>query len=104
MDSKLITKIYNCEFEENTVIKIMLPAPKFITMANSNSVIENAKAYVQNIVEIFGSDMDDNEKAELTNLLMRHFVGTHVDIGAIDNMKSLAKVNVASKSTGQEEQ
>jgi hypothetical protein len=34
---------------------------------------------------------------------MRHYVGSHVDIGAIDNMKSLSKVNVASKTTGQEE-
>jgi hypothetical protein len=104
MDSKLITKIYNCEFEENTVIKIMLPAPKFITMANSNSVIENTKAYVANIVEIFCSDMGDEEKAEVTSLLMRHFIGSHVDIEAIDNMKSLARVNVAVRSSGEQEE
>jgi hypothetical protein len=104
MDSGLITKIYNCEFEENTVIKIMLPAPKFITMANSNSVIENTKAYVANIVEIFCSDMGDEEKAEVTSLLMRHFIGSHVDIEAIDNMKSLARVNVAVRSSGEQEE
>jgi hypothetical protein len=103
MDGVFITKIYNCEYEENTIIKIMLPAPKFITMANSNSVIENAKAYVANLVEIWGNDLQDAEKAEFTTLLMKHFIGSHVDIGAIDNMKSLAKVNIASKSTGQEE-
>ena len=104
MDSELITSIYNCEYGENTVIKIMLPAPKFITMANSNSVIDNAKVYAQNLTEIFGYDLNDQEKAEFTALAIRHFVGSHVDVGAIDNMKSLARVNVATKSTGEDQQ
>ena len=103
MDSELITSIYNCEYEENTIIKIMLPAPKFITMANSNSVIDNAKQYAQNLTEIFGYDLNDQEKAEFTALAIRHYVGSHVDVGAIDNMKSLARVNVATKSNGNEE-
>ena len=103
MDSELITSIYNCEYEENTIIKIMLPAPKFITMANSNSVIDNAKQYAQNLTEIFGYDLNDQEKAEFTALAIRHFVGSHVDVGAIDNMKSLARVNVATRSNGNEE-
>ena len=103
MDSALITKIYNCEYEENTVIKIMLPAPKFITMANSNSVIDNCKTYAQNITEIFGNDLNDAEKAEFLNIATRHFVGSHIDVEAIDNMKSLARINVFARTNGDEQ-
>ena len=63
--------------------------------------------YHQPIIEpcrIFGYDLNDQEKAEFTALAIRHFVGSHVDVGAIDNMKSLARVNVATKSTGEEQQ
>jgi collagenase-like PrtC family protease len=81
----------------------MLPAPKFMTMSNSNTVVDNTKAYVQNLTEVFGYDLDDTEKAEFINLAMRHFLSSHVDTNAIDELKSLAKLNVAVKSTGQEE-
>lgn len=102
MQGSLITTIYNCEYDENTVIKVMLPAPKFMTMANSNSVVDNTKVYVQNLTEVFCYDMNDTEKAEFTNLAMRHFLSSHVDTNAIDELKSLARINVAAK--GNEEQ
>jgi hypothetical protein len=103
LQSELLTAVYNCEYDENTIIKVMLPAPKFMTMSNSNTVVDNTKAYVQNLTEVFGYDLDDTEKAEFINLAMRHFLSSHVDTNAIDELKSLAKLNVAVKSTGQEE-
>lgn len=102
MQSSLITTIYNCEYDENTVIRVMLPAPKFMTMANSNSVVDNTKVYVQNLAEVFCYDMTDNERAEFINLAMRHFLSSHVDTNAIDELKSLARINVATQ--GNEEQ
>lgn len=103
LQSSLITKIYDFEYEETTVIKVILPAPKFMTMANSNSVVDNVKQYVQNIVESFGYDLTEDEKPELTSLLMRYYLASHIDTDPIDEMKSLARVNVAARSTGQEQ-
>lgn len=104
MDSKLLTKIYNCEYEESTVITMMLPEPRFIAMGNTNSVIDNVRQYAQNIVDIYGYDMDDNEKAEFMNLVMRNRLASHINADMIDNLKSLAKVNIAAKSSDEEQQ
>lgn len=104
MESKVITKIYNCEYEENTVVTVMLPEPRFIAMGNTNSVIDNVRQYAQSIVEIYGADLDDNEKAEFLNLIIRNRLASHINVDAIDNLKSLSKVNIAAKSAGDEEQ
>ena len=104
MESKMCTKIYNCEYEENTLINIMLPEPRFISTGNTNSVIDNVRQYAQNITEIYGYDLDDTEKAEFTNLIMRNRLASHINCDMIDNLKSLAKVNVAAKAQPEQEQ
>lgn len=104
MDSEFITKIYNCEYEENTIINIMLPEPRFIAVGNTNSVIDNVKTYAQNIVEIYGYDLTEEEKAEFSNLIIRNRLASHINTDMIDDLKSLSRVNIAARSTPQEEQ
>ena len=104
MESKVLTKVYNCEYEENTVITVMLPEPRFIAMGNTNSVIDNVRQYAQSIVEIYGYDLNDNEKAEFMNLIIRNRLASHINADMVDNLKSLSKVNIAAKSTGEEQQ
>lgn len=104
MQAKLLTKIYNCEYEENTVINVMLPTPRFIAMGNSNSVIDNVKTYAQSVVEIYGYDLNDEEKAELTSLIMRDRLASHVNMNKIDSLKSMAKINVITKKKDDQEE
>ena len=104
MESRLLTKIYNCEYNENTLINVMLPTPRFVAISNSNSVIDNVRAYAQSVTEIYGYDLDDAEKAELLSLIMRDRLASHVNTNKIDSLKSMARINVMTKKKDEQQE
>ena len=79
--SRMATKLYNCEYNENIEIEVVLPPPIFLNITNSTQVIENARAYVETIVNI---DLGENPDPEVKRLyfkkLMDEAVGTYIDI------------------------
>lgn len=104
--SKIVSKLYNCEFDESISIKVLLPPPKILALTNTTQLIASTRDYVNNLVEIHAYDLDDEEKAEFTNLMMRHQLSTYLNIQTIDSLKNTAKINVASKKidNGDQEQ
>lgn len=102
--SELYTRIYNYEYNENeTTIQVTLPAPSFLTMTNSTQLLQNTIDYINNIVAIEYPDGDENEKAEFVKLLYRHYLPTHINVSLIDRIKDQAVVNVAARTTGEEQ-
>lgn len=104
--SKIVSKLYNCEFDESISIKVLLPPPKILALTNTTQLIASTRDYVNNLVEIHAYDLEDEEKAEFTNLMMRHQLSTYLNIQTIDSLKNTAKINVASKKidNGDQEQ
>ena len=98
MQSKIVTKLYNCEFGENTVVKVMLPAPKTLSMSQSAQLLDQTQQYVDKIAELYATDLTEDEKAEFRNCAMRYYLPAHVNVAQIDNLKSLAKINAAVKA------
>ena len=49
--SRIQTKLYNSEYNENIRIAGSLPAPLFLHMTNINQMIENTRQYVQSIAD-----------------------------------------------------
>ena len=79
--SRMVTKLYNCEYNENIEVEVILPPPVFLNITNSTQVIENARAYVETIVNI---DLGENPDPEVKRLyfkkLMDEAVGTYINI------------------------
>lgn len=79
--SRMVTKLYNCEYNENVEVEVILPPPVFLNITNSTQVIENARAYVETIVNI---DLGENPDPEVKRLyfkkLMDEAVGTYINI------------------------
>ena len=101
---KIISKLYNCEYDESISIKVLLPPPKILALTNTTQLIASTRDYVNNIVEIHAYDLDDEEKAEFTNLMMRHQLSTYLNMQTIDSLKNTAKINVNARKIGNEEQ
>ena len=95
--TKIFRRIYNYEYNENdTTMKILLPAPAFMAMSNSQQLIDNIKSYAQSISDIVCAQEDDEVKNEFLNLFMRNQLGTYVDFTQIDDIITMAKLNVAA--------
>ena len=97
--TRLISPIYNYEYDESVIIKITLPPPCFINMTNTNQLIDNTKAFVQSLVEIeLADEQDEKLKTIYTTELFKHYIGTHIDVTAHSNILERAKL-IAKKNS-----
>lgn len=93
----LINPIYSYEYQDdNSVIKTILPPPSFINITNTNQLVDNTKTFVQNIVDTEMPQNDSNEelRAVYTFELMKHYLGTHLDISAHTKIRERAELIV----------
>ena len=92
--SQMLTRIYNCEFEENETIDVSLPAPAFLNMTNINQLMNNTNEYVQSIVNSELADESDEVKIKFTKKMMRYHLSTHMNTDLVDKYKSESKAEV----------
>ena len=104
MQSKVCTKIYNCEYDESIIINVMLPPPKILALTNMTQLISSTREYVTNLAETFCTELNEDEKAEWINITMRQQLSAYVNISNIESNKKMAKINVATRSVDQGEE
>lgn len=95
--SRLMTKLYNFEYEETEDITVSLPPPVFINTANTNQLVDNTKQYVQNIAETeLANEDDDKVKNQYIKDLFYYYIGTHIDISRHEAIlqKAIQKVRL----------
>lgn len=81
--SPIISTIYNYEYDESYDLKVVLPPPVFLDMANTTQLINNTLEAVRAMVDIeMASEEDDVLKNMYINNLFTHYIGTHIDITA----------------------
>lgn len=86
--SRIMTKIYNNEFDENDDIEVELPPPAFLNLLSTNSMIQNINETVTSIVEM---EMADEQNETVRNLftkkLKRNYLGGYLDLKNIESIK-----------------
>lgn len=95
----IFRKVYNFEYNENeTQAEIRLPAPAFLTLTNSQQLLDNNKNFIQALADIL---LQDNEtlKPEFMNIMIRDYLGTYVDFDKIDKIIEMAEQAVNKKAT-----
>lgn len=102
--SRLVTKLYNFEYEETEDITVSLPPPVFINTANTNQLVDNTKQYVQNLAEIeLAGEEDEAVKNEYIKKLFYFYISTHIDISRHEEIlrKAVQEVQVKKKKEDQ---
>ena len=90
--SEIFRKLYNYEYGENEQsISVMLPAPAFLTLTNSQQLIDNTKNFSSAIAEIELGSEDDEVKQSFIKLYMRNSLGSYINYELVDNMITIAK-------------
>ena len=92
--TQIFRKIYNFEYEENDMsVKILLPAPAYLSMTNTQQLIDNVKNYVNAITDFtLATEEDDKVKQNFVNLAMRNLLGTYIDFTMIDDLVKEARL------------
>lgn len=97
--TRFISPIYNYEYDESTIIDIVLPPPSFINITNTNQLVDNTKGFVQSLVEVeMADEQDEKLKSIYSRELFKHYIGTHLDISAHKNILDRAKILAKKES------
>jgi len=101
--STFITKLYNYEFKENVELEVQLPPPMFITMTNTNQLVDNTKNFIQSITELeLASEPDENVKTIYQDMLFRYYIGSHVDLSKHEAILKRAQAEAKIKQNNEE--
>lgn len=97
--TQIFRKIYNFEYEENDMsVKILLPAPAYLSMTNTQQLIDNVKNYVNAITDFtLATEEDDKVKQNFVNLAMRNLLGTYIDFTMIDDLVKEARLKTSEE-------
>lgn len=104
--STFITKLYNYEYGTKEQLEVRLPPPLFLNMANTNQLVDNTKQFIQSFTEYETAGMeDDKQKNEYYDLLLKYYLGSHLDIAKHEALlkEAIAKANVEKNGDDQSE-
>lgn len=105
--SRLQTKLYNSEYNENVAITCSLPAPLFLHMTNINQMIENTRTYVQSIADYeyeatASVEGNDVMKSIFIRNMMRNKLMAYLKLNEVDEMKKLAELEYKKENPPQQ--
>ena len=97
--SDLYTDIYMAEYEEYQCIECELPPPVFLSMVNTNQLLENTKQYVETIAEMEyegdTSETAEQEKAIFKRKMINSILASYIKPSEIERCKNAAKFEVS---------
>jgi hypothetical protein len=93
--SKIYTKTYNYEFDEdNTEIEIILPPPYYLALQNNAQMFDNVNNMADKIIDSELSSEPDEVKSEFRKIYVRNILGTYIDFDDVDRLTQMARINV----------
>lgn len=101
--SRIISKIYSYEYDEDIELEVQLPPPMFLTMANTGQLVDNTKNYVQGITELELVDEEDEKlKATYMDMLFKYYIGSQIDLAKHEMVLKKARAEVSKKKNAEE--
>lgn len=104
--TRIFSKLYKNEYQDDDVsLEVTLPPPMFLNITNTNQMVTNVSDYANSIAEIELADEDDEMVKRLAvKALTLHFLGSYLDLPAIDEVIAKAKQEASKlKETNKEE-
>ena len=102
--SAIYTKLYQYEYNTNSIVKVELPPPIMLNFTNTSQILSMSQELIQNIVQMkFGSSQNEQEKLAFTSLLMEYYYDSFLPMDKINAMADKAKAKTAANklvSTG----
>lgn len=103
--TRIFSKLYKNEYQDDDVcLEVTLPPPMFLNITNTNQMVTNVQDYANSIAEIELAEEDDEMIKRLAvKALTLHFLGSYLDLPAIEEVITRAKQE-ASKLKNKEEE
>lgn len=95
--SAIYTKLYQYEYNTNSIIKVELPPPIMLNFTNTSQILSMSQELIQNIVQMkFGTTQNEQEKLAFTSLLMEYYYDSFLPMDKINEMADKARSRTAA--------
>lgn len=95
--SAIYTKLYQYEYNTNSIVKVELPPPIMLNFTNTSQILSMSQELIQNIVQMkFGTSQNEQEKLAFTSLLMEYYYDSFLPMDKINAMADKAKAKTAA--------
>lgn len=104
--SKILNKIYFCEYGENLDLKVILPTPMFLMLTNMSQLLDNIRTYAEAIAnfEYFGNGDDvEDKKSMFIRKVMRSKLASYIKIDEIDRIKTMVDLEYIENKKNEDE-
>lgn len=90
--SRIITSIFNAEYNENVEIKVTLPPPMFLNITNKSQFIENTNNLAQSVTDMeLAEEQDDLVKQLFLKFYKKSLTASYLDYDLIDKCVKKAR-------------
>lgn len=103
--SKILTVIYNAEFNKKIQLSVILPPPLYISMTNTSQLLTNVTDFSEKAIAPMAraEGLDDDEINKAQVLYMRQALGTYMDVELMDEIIRQAKIKKSEPSDNNDE-
>ena len=105
--NKIVTKIYDAEFECNDSIVVKLPPPMYLNVINSGQIFQQATDVAGQIADIYGgSDLANNQEAldRFARKIKKNYIVSFVNEEQIEQFKNEALMEASKNTSGNTEE
>lgn len=100
--SKIFTKLYNCEFNDNVTCKVTLPPPVFLMITQGSQMIQNAVQYIDSLADVEMQGKDDDDRNMFRQDMLHHYLPSYIDTDLINKVKKEIEIKKNIKKTEDE--
>lgn len=93
--TRIHTKIYNYEYNNDDILETKLPPPAYLTILNANQMIANTKELIENMADMINLDKENTDDITLNRFkLMQYenYLGGYINFDKIKEDFNTAKV------------
>lgn len=100
--SRIYTKIYNCEFDENMAFTVKLPPPAFLMLTQGSQMIQSGVQYIDGLADIEMNGEPDEDRNQFRRLMLHQMLPSYIDLDMIEMIKEKIKLEKSIEKTEKE--
>lgn len=104
--SRILTKIYNFEYNTNVKLEVKLPPPMFLNITNTNQIMMNTNDFAQSIADTYlATEQDETVRNTFIKNLKLFYLGSYIERDEVEKILIKAQQEAAvqrSKGANQE--
>lgn len=100
--SKIITKIYNLEYDTNVKLELKLPPPMFLNITNTNQIMMNTNDFAQGVADTYlATEQDETVRNTFIKELKLHYLGSYIDRDEVERILVRSQQEAAMEKSKQ---